>query len=38
VQAFDHEGTLMGSQWVLYSSPYHTPLCMLLSVQVLLTL
>jgi len=25
VQAFDHEGTPVGSQWVLYASQYHTP-------------
>jgi len=25
VQAFDHEGTLMGSQWVLHPSPYQIP-------------
>ncbi len=25
VQAFDHEGTLIRSQWVLHPSPRHTP-------------
>jgi len=25
VQAFDHEGTLTGSHWLLHPSQYHTP-------------
>lgn len=34
VQAFDHEGTLMSSRWVLHLAYIIIPLCKLLSVQV----